>query len=346
MLTIPERIYLIQCYGIGELSIPEVIRRFNMKFPNRVLVKSTVSRLVKKFVTTGTVHNILKKKKNFDEDDVGTVLAMDSLRENPKLSLRKRYEETRVSKSHLQRIYEANKVKPYKVRFRHTLEEGDESRRLEFCLTLGEKILEDRNFHKNIIFSDESTFTTNGVPSSQNCRYWSKDNPNYVINSRRQYFKKVNVWCAISYHCGVIGPYFIEGRLNQHTYLNILNQFLDELPYEPRYFSYFQHDGCPAHSTFRVCEWLNEHFQERWIANAGPILWPPRSPDLTIMDFYFWGRIKQIVYLNRLPNDVEVLKNRITDAINSIPLEEIRAAFTAFRENIEECAIKGGELIE
>lgn len=346
MLALPERIYLIQCYGIGELSIPAVIRLFNVKFPNTVLVQSTASRLVKKFLTTGSVHNIPKKKKNFDEDDISTVLAMDSLREQPKLSLRKRSEQTLISRSHLQRVYKARKVKPYKVRFLHTLEEGDEARRLEFCLTLGEKILEDRDFQRNIIFSDESTFTTNGVPSSQNCRYWSEQNPDYVINSKRQYFKKVNVWCAVSYRCGVIGPYFIEGRLNQHTYLNILNWFVDELPYEARCFSYFQHDGCPAHSTLGVCEWLNQHFQEKWIANAGHILWPPRSPDLTIMDFFFWGRIKQIVYSNRIPNDVEVLKNRIRDAVNSISLEEIRAAFNAFRTKIEECANKGGGLIE
>lgn len=287
-----------------------------------------------------------KKKKNFDEDDVSTVLAMDSLGEQPRLSLRKRSTELGISKTHLQRIYKGKKVKPFKVRFLHTLEEGDESRRLEFCLSLGEKILEDSAFHKNIIFSDESTFTTNGVLSSQNCRHWSENNPNYVINCRRQYFKKVNVWCAISYQFGVIGPYFIEGRLNQDSYLNILNQFLDDLPYELRLSSYFQHDGCPAHSTLRVCEWLNEHFQEKWIANAGPIFWPPRSPDLTIMDFYFWGRIKQMVYSNRIPNDTEVLKNRIREAINSISLEEIRVTFNKFRRNVEKCAGIGGGLIE
>lgn len=65
------------------------------------------------------------------------------------------------------------------------------------------------------------------------------------------------------------------------------------------------------------------------------------------MDFYFWDRIKQIiVYLNRLPNDVEVLKNRIRDTLNYIPPEEIRPAFTAFRKNIEERANKGGGLID
>lgn len=346
MLTLPERIYVIQCYGVGEISIPAVIRLFNLKFPDKILVKSTVSRLIKKFLTTGSVHDIPKKKNQFNEDDVSTMLAKDSVREQPKLSLRQRSAQIGISKAHLQRIYKAIKVKPYKVRFLHTLEEGDEARRLEFCLTLGEKIIADSDFHKNIIFSDESTFTTNGVPSSQNCRYWSEDNPEFVVNSRRQYFKKINVWCAISYHCGVIGPYFVEGRLNQYSYLDILNQFVDDLPYGARDNAYFQHDGCPAHSTLRVCEWLNQHFQGRWIANAGPILWPPRSPDLTIMDFFFWGRIKQIVYSERIPNDEEVLKNRIRNAIDSISVQEIQATFRAFRRRIEECAIKGGGLIE
>lgn len=346
MLTLQERIYVIQCYGLGETSIPEVIRLFHIKFPNTVLLQSTVSRLVQKFVSTGSVHNLKKKKNIFDENDAATLMALDSLEENHTMSLRKRSAATGISKTHLQRIYKSNNVRPYKAKFLHTLEEGDEARRLEFCLTLGEKILEHPNIHKFIVFSDESIFTTNGIPSSQNCRYWDTSNPNYVINCRRQYFKKVNTWCAVSYHYGIIGPYFIEGKLNQHTYLNILHNFLDDLPIQHRNSLYFQHDGCPAHSTLIIREWLNEHFGERWIGKYGSLEWSPRSPDLSIMDFFVWGRIKQIVYSQQLPNDIDILKNCIRDAINSITIEEVRAAFTAFRKRIEKCADKGGALIE
>jgi hypothetical protein len=35
-----------------------------------------------------------------------------------------------------------------------------------------------------------------------------------------------------------------------------------------------------------VCGALNEKFPNVWIGRGGPIHWPPRSPDLTPMDFF------------------------------------------------------------
>jgi hypothetical protein len=29
------------------------------------------------------------------------------------------------------------------------------------------------------------------------------------------------------------------------------------------------------------------------------VLWPPRSPDITPMDFFFWGYLKHIVYAKK-----------------------------------------------
>jgi hypothetical protein len=42
----------------------------------------------------------------------------------------------------------------------------------------------------------------------------------------------------------------------------------------------FQQDGAPAHFSA-----LDERFHGRWIGKGGP----PRSPDLTPMDYSFWG---------------------------------------------------------
>jgi hypothetical protein len=45
-------------------------------------------------------------------------------------------------------------------------------------------------------------------------------------------------------------------------------------------------DGAPAHHAAPVRNWLNEHFDERWIGRGEPFRWPPRSPDLTPLDFF------------------------------------------------------------
>jgi len=49
----------------------------------------------------------------------------------------------------------------------------------------------------------------------------------------------------------------------------------------------FQHDGAPAHNSHIVRDYLNAQLQNRWLGTYGPIEWPPRSPDLTPLDFFY-----------------------------------------------------------
>ena len=56
----------------------------------------------------------------------------------------------------------------------------------------------------------------------------------------------------------------------------------------------FQQDGAPPHWALHVRDWLNNNLADRWIGRGGPndrnITWPPRSPDLTPLDFYLWDQ--------------------------------------------------------
>ena len=54
-----------------------------------------------------------------------------------------------------------------------------------------------------------------------------------------------------------------------------------------------------------------------WIDRRGPIDWPARSPDLTPMDFFFWGVLEDKVYSQK-PRSVDDLKNYIRDAFQEI----------------------------
>jgi hypothetical protein len=69
-----------------------------------------------------------------------------------------------------------------------------------------------------------------------------------------------------------------------------------------------------------VCQFLSETFPNRWIGRGGPILWLSRSPDITSMDFFLWGYVKDIVYKTMF-RDINNLKDRITDAIDEAMLE-------------------------
>uniref|UniRef100_A0AAX7UMF9 Uncharacterized protein n=1 Tax=Astatotilapia calliptera TaxID=8154 RepID=A0AAX7UMF9_ASTCA len=49
---------------------------------------------------------------------------------------------------------------------------------------------------------------------------------------------------------------------------------------------FFQQDGAPPHYGCQVRAFLDEQFPGKWIGRRGPVEWPPRSPDLTPLDFY------------------------------------------------------------
>ncbi|GBM38431.1 hypothetical protein AVEN_33718-1 [Araneus ventricosus] len=59
---------------------------------------------------------------------------------------------------------------------------------------------------------------------------------------------------------------------------------------------WFQYDGAPEHKISSVKQYLVEEFEEQIIGYGGFQEWPPRSPDLTPMDFFLWGYLKQQVY--------------------------------------------------
>ncbi|KAG8241187.1 hypothetical protein J6590_100311 [Homalodisca vitripennis] len=57
---------------------------------------------------------------------------------------------------------------------------------------------------------------------------------------------------------------------------------------------YFQHDGAPPHYATAVRDYLNERFQRKFIVRRADIYMPPRSPDITPMDFSY-GEERKVV---------------------------------------------------
>ena len=52
---------------------------------------------------------------------------------------------------------------------------------------------------------------------------------------------------------------------------------------------------------------INARFPNRWIGRGGPVQWPPRSPDLTPMDFFLWGEMKRLVYSTPVPTEADLV---------------------------------------
>jgi len=66
-----------------------------------------------------------------------------------------------------------------------------------------------------------------------------------------------------------------------------------------------------------VGRFLDTKFPNRWLGRDSPTPWPPRSPDITHLDFFLWGYVKDKVLSTPVP-DITNLKARITDAFATI----------------------------
>ena len=81
---------------------------------------------------------------------------------------------------------------------------------------------------------------------------------------------------------------------------------------------------------------LNTAYPGRWIGRGGPIPWPARSPDLNCLDYYLWGRIKNLVYQGDTTTRDQT-RARIQDAFASLTPDEIQRATQDLYVRVEKC---------
>jgi len=280
-------------------------------------VNSTITRIYEKFCETGSVEDIFHSGRPKKYDDNHAMKVEEILNEKPKSTLTEISSLTNISRSSVFRLIHSElNLKSYKIQIHQKLFEEDYDRRVQTAEELI-PLLEDITLENHIFFSDEATFHVSGYVHTQNCRIWSSEKPT-IVNEYEDNTEKVNVWCAMSSDC-IIGPYFFDQNVNSNNYMEMLEGYFWPIIKRKRLASkiYFQQDGAPAHYSLIVRDWLNNKLPNRWIGRRGPIEWAARSPDLTPLDFFLWGYVKQKVYQHNIKS-LNDLRETITNTINSI----------------------------
>jgi len=95
--------------------------------------------------------------------------------------------------------------------------------------------------------------------------------------------------------------------------------------------TFFQQDGAPPHHAVTVRKFLDEQLPNRWIGRRGPVEWPPRSPDITPMDFFFWGVVKDKVFSPK-PRIVDDMIHCIREAGQEIESLSLKPRLIHFRQ--------------
>lgn len=232
-------------------------------------------------------------------------------------------------------VLRENLLHPYHISKVQPLYGNDNLFRINYCNTILNKIQEEGDFLRRILWSDECMFTRDGVFNTHNFHHWADENPHEFREYGHQRRFSVNVWLGIINH-RVVGPIYLPNRLNAGEYLNVLEQVIDEIPLNLRRNMIYMHDGAPAHFARNIRDWLTEHFPDRWIGRGGPLLWPARSPDLNPLDFFVWGFIKGKVYATA-PQDADEVRARIDAAVLEITPERLERIVQTIPQRLQLC---------
>ncbi|XP_015124325.1 uncharacterized protein LOC107046257 [Diachasma alloeum] len=234
---------------------------------------------------------------------------LERVEDDPMVSCRELERATGCPKSTVSRILRDNSLHRFHYTKVQKLEPGDAAQRLHYSQEFLALYYRNENFLSQILWTDESLFTREGIFNQHNLHNYGVENP----------------------HLG--GRYY--------TFLTErLTEMLDDIPIASRP-QWFQQDGAPPHSARQVSAYLNLQFPGRSLGCFGSLRWPARSPDLTPLDFFLWGYLKEQVYKTE-PETAEDLVARLHAAVTNVDPEKLRLVRMGVLRRIHACVAAGG----
>ena len=127
----------------------------------------------------------------------------------------------------------------------------------------------------------------------------------------------------------------------------MLNEFLfTKIEEEDNGNIWFQQDDITCHTAEATLNVLRPGFEDRIISRRADVVWPTWKCDLTLLDYYLWGAIKDKCYADK-PEIIDGLKDNIREAIGEIQLHTIDNVLKNWTDRIGYCMVsRGSHLIE
>ena len=345
-----ERYDMIVCFIQCGENVDAASNLYFERYPERTQpFKGIFHRLKNNLISSG---QFVKKRPNIynanRDRELEEVAVLGAVEINPKTSTRKLKETTGIPRTTLRRILHKHKFKPYRDRRIHHLRPTDFEHRLNFCNWFLQKCNQMPDFPLKCIWTDESYINSAGIYNRYNSYTWAQQNPHSVVEERNQGRFGFSVWVGV-YRGRIIGPVIYNGTLTSERYLEILRQQIEpqieDMPLIELRDIFFQQDGAPPHNAAIINNFLTLSFGNNWIANRGPKHWPARSPDLTPLDFFLWGRLKDLIY--RLPkNSIQELEDAVLQGFASITPIEIINSVRCVQRRCRLCITENGRNFE
>src|SRR5215469_12205854 len=304
---IEQRVKVIHAYYENSRSNQNAYRALRDFFDqfNRPNVR-TIGKIVQKFWQTGSVGDLKAPVHARTARTAENIAAVrDSVAVKPSTSTRRRAQQLHLSRSSLMTIMHKDlHLHAYKVQLTQELKPLDHLKRRQWSEWWQEMATVDDQFSKKIIFSDEAHFHLSVFVNKQNCRIWANVNPSVIVE-KPMHLQRVTVWCGL-WAGGFIGPYFFQNDAGQAVTVNgvryremITNFLWPELEDMDVDDMWFQQDGDTCHTANETKALLRDKFNGLVISHGGDVNWPLRLCDLTPLNFFLWGYLKETVYVTK-----------------------------------------------
>lgn len=299
--------------------------KLRREFPNKLWGKSSLYRLIRKIITTGTSD---RKKGSGRPRSVRTgdnialveelTLSQDDA-PGTHLSQRKAAKQSQIHRSSVQRIIKKD-LKLKSVKRLHEPQRKEDSRIRR--LVRAQALLRDftQADLKKMCFQDETDLTLQVPTNRHNNRCYTKGLKKDVaierlISEGNKFSKKLMISCSMSYE-GITAPFFVDPQAIKVTGQVYTNHLREELipacrQLYPNGDMILVQDGAPSH-TSNVCQnFLREELGAAHFVDK--TAWPPSSPDCNPLDYYFWDALTCEVYRNRRTPFISLdeLKDRV-----------------------------------
>ena len=347
-MTIPQRIWVcIEFARVGNAH--EVMRRWRNRWHNiRPPTVRTILKTFEKFGNEGTCHNLNKLRcgrPRTARSPQNIARVRNALQRDGKRSSRRNG--LNLSPRSFLRIVKEIKFHPYVLVSRQKLEPVDPPRRMAFCNWFIQMVNNQNHFLDNLIVSDEAIFSLNSEVNTKNVIHYSAHGQGHPYDHYiefKQGADQVMVWMGLTGDGKVLGPHFVQGRLNTREYLRIIRYHVVQGDFRrqniQRANMWWQQDGATAHTSNLSLNYLRGQFPGRVLSNRGDQDWPARSPDLTVCDFYLWGYLKHQIWsqdAGNQPTNLRELKDAIRNQCANLDPAMIRQAFQGMVHRVRKC---------
>ncbi|GAA49323.1 hypothetical protein CLF_102867 [Clonorchis sinensis] len=279
---------------------------------------STITRLIAKFESTGFVLDFPGKGRKSVSDERApiaqnaveqlqsqSIMASSSITQVSQLTGTPNASVHRIMRRHLH-LY------PYHFTLLQNITEEDKEQRVTFANWL----LDNEEIVPKILSSDEANFPVDGIINKHNCVIWSRE----LLTSTSPIIS-----IPLISVCGWDSPksvscvsFSLMLRFPATITSVCCRRMLSRNSSSTR-------SHRPSFNKMRT--YLREQFSDEGVIARGfPNIWPARLPDLTPLDYWFWGMIKARVYHENKPKNLVELSARIEEECARVTLEEVKHA--------------------